>query len=96
MRKITEQAAAAFMADRPFKKDNTQVEVMEDVTIMRLFGHGIAFRNPRTGEVTITNFGYFTVTTKERLNGIPGVDIRQKNGEWYLNGEPWDGHLINV
>jgi hypothetical protein len=36
------------------------------------------------------------VTTKERLNGFNMVDIVQKDFEWYLNGELWDGSLIKV
>jgi hypothetical protein len=39
----------------------------------------------------ISNAGWASNTTKERLNGIPGVHIKQKNWTWYLNGQEWDG-----
>lgn len=44
----------------------------------------------------ITNAGWESNTTKERLNGINGVSIQQKKGVWYLNGTEWNGELIKV
>ena len=97
MRKITQQAVEAFMDARPFSKDNTTIEVLPNVTIMRLHGNRIAYRyNDPERTLSVTNAGWFSNTTKERLNGIPGVNIKQKKGEWYLNGEVWDGKLIDV
>ena len=97
MRKITQQAVEAFMDARPFSKDNTTIEVLPNVTIMSLFGNRIAYRyNDPDRTLSVTNAGWFSNTTKERLNGIPGVNIKQKKGEWYLNGEVWDGKLIDV
>ena len=94
MRKITREAQRAFKRGRKFKKDNTQVEVFEDMTTLRLHGNLIAWEND-TG-VFIQNAGYFTATTKERLNGLYGVHIQQKNFEWYLNGERWDGKAVKI
>jgi hypothetical protein len=97
MRKITAQAVDAFMDARPFKKDNMTIELLPNVTIMRLYGNAIAYRyNDPDRTLTITNCGWFSNTTKERLNGIPGVSINQKKGQWYLNGEVWNGNLIDV
>jgi hypothetical protein len=97
MRKITAQSVDAFMDARPFKKDNMQVEVLLNCTIMKLYGNAIAYRyNDPDRTLTITNCGWLSNTTKERLNGIPGVSINQKKGQWYLNGEVWDGNLIDV
>jgi hypothetical protein len=97
MRKITAQAVDAFMDARPFKKDNMQVEVLLNCTILRLHGNAIAYRyNDPDRTLTITNCGWFSNTTKERLNGIPGVSINQKKGQWYLNGEVWNGNLIDI
>lgn len=45
----------------------------------------------RTDNIIITNAGWFSNTTKERLSALPGVHISQKKGEWYLNDELWDG-----
>ena len=42
-------------------------------------------------ELWITSAGWPTNTTKERLNGFNGVHIYQKDFQWYLNGEAWNG-----
>jgi predicted DNA-binding protein (MmcQ/YjbR family) len=97
MKKITAQSIDAFMNARPFKKDNMTIEVLPNVTVMKLYGNAIAYRfNDPERTLTITNRGWFTNTTKERLNAIPGVHINQKNWQWYLNGEVWDGDFIDV
>lgn len=97
MRKITEETINAFNNDLPFKKANMEIEVLPNVTIMKLFGNKIAFKyNDPDQTISITNCGWKTNTTKERLNAIKGVDIRQIKGEWYLNGEKWDGSLIDI
>ena len=85
------------MNARPFKKQNMEVEVLPNVTILKLHGNRIAFRyNDPERTLSISNCGWFSNTTKERLNAIPGVSINQKNWEWYLNGEKWSGNLIDV
>ena len=97
MRKITLDAVHAFMNAEKFKRDNTEVEVFENVTVLKLFGNKIAYRyNDPERTLSITNCGWDTNTTKERLNALPGVHITQKNWQWYLNGEQWDGKLIDV
>ncbi len=97
MRNITEESIEAFMNAVPFNKSNTKVEVLPNVTILRLFGHAIAYRyNDPERTLTITNCGYSTNTTKERLNGIPRVNIQQKKGVWYLNGKEWNGEKIDI
>jgi hypothetical protein len=97
MRKITIETVMAFMEARPFRKDNMTIEVLPNVTIMRLFGNAIAYRyNDPDRTLSVTNCGWKSATTKERLNAIPGVHIRQTKGKWYLNGEAWDGKLIDV
>ena len=97
MKKITLDAVRAFMNAEKFKRDNTEVEVLPNVTVLRLFGNEIAYRyNDPERTLSITNAGWDTKTTKERLNAIPGVHITQKNWQWYLNGERWDGKLVDV
>jgi hypothetical protein len=97
MRKITIEAAEAFMNAKPFSKDNTSVAVLPNVTVMSLFGNKIAYRyNDPERTLRITNAGWESNTTKERLNGIPGVLIHQSDFNWYLNGNKWDGSLINI
>lgn len=97
MRKITEDAIHSFMNAQKFRRGNTEVEVLPNVTILKLFGNEIAFRynNPER-TLSITDAGWPTVTTKERLNALPSVSIRQKDFQWYLNGQEWDGNLIDL
>jgi hypothetical protein len=63
----------------------------------KLHGNEIAYRyNDPERTLSITDAGWQTNTTKERLNGIPNVHIHQKDWVWYLNGEEWNGNLIDV
>lgn len=97
MRKITEESVNAFMNAEKFSKQNMLVEVLPNVTILRLHGNAIAYRynNPER-TLSITNCGWSTITTKERLNGLDGVQISQRKGVWYLNNQEWDGELIDI
>jgi hypothetical protein len=97
MRSITLDACRAFMAAQPFKRSNTEVVVLPNVTVLKLFGNEIAYRyNDPEKTLSITNCGWDSNTTKERLNGIEGVRINQTKGQWYLSGKEWNGELINV
>ena len=97
MRKITEKAISAFNNSVDFKMGNTEVEVLPNVTILKLHGSKIAYRyNDQERTLSITTCGWNTQTTRERLNGIKGVYICTKNGQIYLNGEQWDGSFIDV
>ena len=97
MRTITLNAVNAFMNASTFKASNTVVEVLSNVTILKLHGNAIAYRyNDPDRTLSITNAGWFSNTTKERLNAIDGVVIQQKAGKWYLNGKEWNGELIDV
>lgn len=97
MRTITEKAIEKFLNAKTFKMSNTEVEVLANVTILKLFGNAIAYRyNDPERTLSITNCKFKTATTKERLNGLPNVKISQKNGVWYLNGAEWDGKLIDI
>ena len=97
MRKITSDSVDAFMNAEKFNSGNTSVEVLENVTILKLHGNSIAYRynNPKR-TLMVSNCGWQTATTKERLNGIPGVNVYQKKGQWYLNDGEWDGELIEI
>lgn len=112
MRQITEQAVSAFESGVDFKKSNMLVSTYKDdyplsadrfnindgdkVAYMFLHGNLIAVNNLTKGEKYITNAGWFSKTTKERLNGITGVNINQTDGEWFLNGVKWNGEMTNL
>lgn len=95
MRQITKDAIKAFMRRETFSRDNTQVAIHPTDTQLLLHGHLIATID-LMGNIKITNAGWATNTTKERLNGIPGVSIHQKNFKWYLNGKEWNGEWTTV
>lgn len=90
MRQITKAAVAAFLKGCDYKSGNTQVRDNA------LYLHGNKIAELRNGELWITTAGWKTNTTKERLNGLPNVHIRQKDYVWYCNGSMWDGRWIKV
>ena len=97
MRNITIESINAFLSAKKFKKSNMQVKVLPNVTVLKYQGNEIAYRyNDSKKTLSITNCGWFSNTTKERLNGLPNVSIQQKNFIWYLNGNEWNGNLINI
>lgn len=96
-RKITTDAVNAFMNGENFSRDNTSVSVNSfgDVVLM-LHGNQIAQKRKIENDLQISNAGWFSTTTKERLNGLPGVSVCQRKGVWFLNGEEWDGSWTTV
>jgi len=97
MRKITKESIDAFLSAKKFRKSNMDVEVLPNVTVLKYQGNSIAYRyNDPKKTLSITNCGWFSNTTKERLNGLPNVSIIQKNFIWYLNGEEWNGQLTDI
>lgn len=96
MRKITSESVSKFLSREPFKKSNMQVESGgAKYWKLKLHGNTIATID-EFNILSISNAGWFSNTTKERLNGIPGVRINQKNWNWFLNGEQWDGQWTRV
>jgi len=97
MKKITQKSAESFLNFKPFKLQNTEVKVDNFGATLYLFGDPIAYlKNDDKKTLKISNRGWFSNTTKERLNDLPNVRIQQKKGEWYLNSVKWDGNLIEV
>ena len=97
MRKITKESIDAFLSAKKFRKSNMDVEVLPNVTVLKYQGNSIAYRyNDPKKTLSITNCGWFSNTTKERLNGLPNVSIIQKNFIWYLNGKEWNGELTDI
>ena len=90
-------AAQALLVGKKFKRGNTEVRVLPNVSVLLLHGNEIAYQyNDPERTLSVTNAGWFSNTTKERLNAVEGVRINQKNWVWYLNGEAWDGELKDV
>lgn len=89
-RKVTTQIVSAFIAGNELKVSNSKT----DGKCLFLHGHKIAEK--RADGLYITNAGWASNVTKERLNGLPDVSISQKNWKWYLNGKEWDGEWTKV
>ena len=103
MRLITKESVKAFLNGEKFNKSNMNVEVLPNVTILKYQGNAIAYKyNDPKQTISITNCGWETNTTKERLNGVISLSglnvnrIYQKNWQWYLDGKEWNGELIDL
>lgn len=101
MRKITQEAVHAFYRGINFKKQNMEVVVDGYSVYMKLHNNTIAKilfidGDMNTGILSISNAGWNTTTTRERLNGLDGVRVTTKKGQAYLNGEKWDGEWITI
>ena len=105
MRQITEQAVLAFKEGRNFNKSNTTVNTNyvtssgRPIVELSLYGNLIARTvedQHGNRELSINDGGWQTVTTKERLNALPGVNIQQKDWQWYLNGNAWNGEWTTI
>ena len=90
MRKITKDAVNKFLSRETFKKSNMEVDEGYGQFRLKLHGNVIAILD-EFNMLSVSNAGWATNTTKERLNGIPGVRVHQKNWSWFLNGVEWDG-----
>lgn len=90
MRRITAEITRAFEGRYALKIDNSRT----DGDSLWLFGNRIA--EWRRDGLWISNAGWQSNTTKERLNGLSGVSISQRSGTWYLNDREWDGSWVNV
>jgi hypothetical protein len=94
MKIVTQNAVNCFNNKGNGKFNNTEVVTENGVTSMFLFGNKIA--EEKGGVLRITNAGWDSNTTKERLNALNGVNINQKNFVWYLNGEEWNGNWKQI
>ena len=91
-RKVSILAAKAVINGNKYSNGkNTKVEGGG----LYLHGNLIACR-ALNGHISISNRGWFTLTTKDRLNALNNVSIYQKRGAWFLNNQPWDGAGVVV
>jgi len=101
MRKITKNVVSCFLAEIETNEGNTSVSIEFDssvgrVVFLKLHGNKIARKLLGSKVIEISNAGWFSNTTKERLNALPGARIQQVNGQWYQNGKLWDGQWITI
>lgn len=107
MRKITETAIDALYSRRAFSSTNTVVarassianlpeELDQDTTWVLYLHNNAIVALAADGSVWITDGGWETLTTKERLNGVPGVRVWHHRRELHLSApehpsSSWDG-----
>ena len=98
MRKITEESINAFLNKGKLSRQNMNVffDRYDQTSRMLLHNNCIATYDYQEDILSISNCGWFTPTTKERLNALPNVDIRQKHFKWFLNGKEWNGNKIDI
>ena len=99
-KKITMDSVHAFLISKEFRRENMEVNTNGDVTYLRLWGNTIATKT-KDGRIYIDSCGWFTNTTKERLNYLlqllnGNYRINQKNWLWYINGKQWNGSKILI
>lgn len=90
MRKVTREIVSAFLNHETKRVSNSYT----DGTSLYLHGNEIAVHVK--GGIEVTTAGWNTPTTRERLNGLPGVSVWVRRGQLYLNGQPWDGTWTQV
>ena len=90
MNLITRKIVSAFERRVALKIDNSHT----DGNSLYLFENKIAQWG--VDGLYITNAGWKSRVTKERLNGLTGVRITQVRGVWFLNDIEWNGGWVNV
>jgi hypothetical protein len=94
-RKITNESVDKFLSREAFRKSNMEVDQCYGQYRLKLHGNTIAVLD-EFNMLSISNAGWDSNTTKERLNGLPHVRIQQKKRVWYLNGVEWNGEWTRV
>lgn len=90
MRQITRDIVDAFQNSRSLKIGNSRTNGES----LWLFDNKIA--EIRRDGLWITNAGWDSRTTYERLNGLSGVHVRKQRGTLLLNDRVWDGRWVHV
>lgn len=98
--KITNDSVYAFLAQQPFRRENMEVVVKDNVSYLYLFGNRIGINT--NGMVSISTCGWDTRTTLMRLREVlrrvaPQSRLQTKKYILYLNDKEWNGNftLIN-
>ena len=90
-KKITVKAVSNFMGRREWDGGNTSTGWQNGQFVLKLFGNTIAKWDNVLGLLVCDgNYG-LSVTIKERLNGLPDVQVHTRNGVDYINDHEWDG-----
>ena len=93
MRKIEREMIQAIIDRKDWRKANTEVLIEGFLCSVYLHGNRIAEYDLRDMSLSVNNCGWFTPTTKSRINALTqsingASHVFQKNYQWYI-------HLIN-
>jgi hypothetical protein len=91
MKKVTKEIVDAFLNGKYKKVGNSESSGGD----LFLHHNKIAYFDI-DGFLWISNAGWESNTTKERLNALPNVRINQKDFVWYLNGKAWGGGWTKI
>ena len=98
--KITMDSVDAFLTFKPFRRENMDVVVKDNVSYLYLYGNRIGINT--NGMVSISTCGWEIRTTLMRLREVlrrvaPQSRLQTKKGILYLNDKEWNGNftLIN-
>ena len=97
MSKIHQKVIDSFLKGKECRVNNTMTNGSE----LFLFSNCIARKDGKNMQLTTAKFN--TVTTRDRLNMLPGVWVRCRKGNLQINftndqskWQDWDGQWINV
>ena len=94
MRQITKEAVKSFFNNTNYSKSNTFVNNN------KFYLHNNLIAEIKDNKLILSNCGWFSNTTKERLNGILDYIgkplIYQRNFIWYLEGNKWNGNKTEI
>lgn len=85
VRKISQDAAEAFLAGREFNRGDTAVKLFGSTVYLTLHGSAIAERVIGRDYFTVLLMSYSS-TTLSRLNALPGVQLNIRGGFLHNNG----------
>ena len=89
MRKIEEDMLYAISHFKNWSCNNTEVEVLTSPNIINVYLYDNLIGSIHRGEIKLSSCGWYTKTTKSRLNallsrGIHFIGGSNVNKEWYL------------
>jgi len=83
-------------AERRKVGNNTYAEILHDGSVGIVLHSTYVVKIHPDNSATLNTGGWYTSTTKDRINKYSPVRVYQKRGEWYLNnGTPYkDGMVV--
>lgn len=107
MRQITQDALAAFVNSKNFKRGNAESRIYEYALNPKIWGlekrlylnRYLIARFNTWGGLTIKMAGKFYsgyLESLKALNGLEDVDIKVEKDTLYLNGKEWDGKTAQI